>query len=495
MTRIAVLQRRLAPPDAVLVQEAAAGSGASFAALYDRYETPVFNYCLRLTDSADDAADATQEAFLSVLRRLQTDDSPVLDFRAYLFTAARNESYRLTSRRARSTPSEEPPEPVERIAGPGDIETDPERSLLLRDSQEQVRAANSRLPPRQREVLALRELGDFSYEEIGAVLGIGANAAAQLLFRARSSLREELHEGAVQSVAATSEDCERAQLLIGMRHDGELVEEEDREWLERHLDECEYCRASRAMLAEVATSYRAWLPVAAVVGLRDSTFAKAGELVGADWSGLAAHGAKAHPHATQAAVGAGTVVTVGAVALTLAALLRNEPEKATPAAAPPAAQSAPARPATKPAKHERARPHSPRPHPTKAARRPRTGPPPRGGVAPAAEVREAPASPGPSPEPPAQANPPPPRSAPPPPRPAPPPSAPRPVAPAPVERPPAPAPPPPVSGCSHPGGGNGLDACPPGQGGTPPGQGGLVPGTGNPAGGPPRAHGGSRAKG
>ena len=490
MTRIAVLQRRAAPPDGVLVQEAAAGGGTSFAALYDRYETPVFNYCLRLTDSADDAADATQEAFLSVLRRLQTDDSPVLDFKAYLFTAARNECYRLTGRRARSTPSEEPPEPMERTAGPGDIEVDPERSLLLRDSQEQVRSANSRLLPRQREVLALRELGDLSYEEIGAVLGISANAAAQLLFRARSNLREELHEGAVHSVAATSEDCERAQLLLGMRQDGELVEEEDREWLERHLDECDYCRASRAMLAEVATSYRAWLPVAAIVGLRDHTFAQAGELVGADWSGVAAHGAKAHPHAAQAAVGAGTVVAVGAVALTMAALLKNEPEKAPPAAAPPAAQSAPVKASAKRVKHERARSHAPRSHPAAAARRPRTGPPPRGGAAPAAEVREAPASPeAPPTEPPASGPAPAPRAAPRPP------PAPAPVAPTPVEAPPLPAAPPPAAGCSHPGGGTGLDACPPGQGGTPPGQGGLVPGTGKPPGGPPRGQGRGRSKG
>jgi len=505
VTRIAVLQRRAAPPDGVLVQEAAAGSGTSFAALYDRYETPLFNYSLRLTGSPDDAGDATQEAFLSVLRRLQTDDSPVLDFKAYLFTAARNESYRLISRRARATPSEEPPEQLERTAGPGDIEVDPERSLLLRDSQEQVRAANLRLPPRQREVLALRELGDLSYAEIGAILGIGANAAAQLLFRARSKLREELHQGAVQSVAATSEDCERAQLLIGMRQDGELVDEEDGEWLERHLDECEFCQASRDMLVEVGTSYRAWLPVAALVGLRDDTFARAGELVGADWSGVAAQGARAHPHAAQAAAGAGTVVAVAAVALTLAVSLQNDPEETTPAAtAPPRAESAPAKTAAKAPKRERARPSSAGERPAKAARAPRAASPAPGDVAPTVAVGEAPASrardvgregdgaPGP-PRPrtgPPRSEPPRPRTAPPPAAPPAPPVA----APAPLRAPPAepqpavqPPPavqpsPPPVSDCSHPGGGNGPAACPPGHGGLPPGQGGLVPGTGEPSG-------------
>src|SRR5215213_11723644 len=136
MTGLAVLQRGTTTPDGVLVQEAAAGSGVSYGALYDRYAPQVFNYCLRLTGSPDDAADATQEAFVNVLRRLQDDDRPVLDFSSYLFAAARNESYALMRRRSRTYPTEEPPEPAALVP---DVETDPERAVLLRDSQDAVR--------------------------------------------------------------------------------------------------------------------------------------------------------------------------------------------------------------------------------------------------------------------------------------------------------------------------------------------------------------------
>ena len=69
------------------------------------------------------------------------------------------------------------------------METDPERAALLHDSQEAVREANAQLPPRHREVLALREVAGRSYEEIGAIMGISENAAAQLIWRARSKLR------------------------------------------------------------------------------------------------------------------------------------------------------------------------------------------------------------------------------------------------------------------------------------------------------------------
>ena len=56
--------------EAQLARRAAEGDGAAFATLYDRYEQRIFTFCQRLTGSADDAADATQEAFVSMLERL-----------------------------------------------------------------------------------------------------------------------------------------------------------------------------------------------------------------------------------------------------------------------------------------------------------------------------------------------------------------------------------------------------------------------------------------
>ena len=80
MKTLAVAHRPTAAPDGVLVQQAAAGGGESYAALYDRYSEQVYNYTLRLTGSPDDAADATQDAFVNVLARLQHDERHVIDF-------------------------------------------------------------------------------------------------------------------------------------------------------------------------------------------------------------------------------------------------------------------------------------------------------------------------------------------------------------------------------------------------------------------------------
>jgi RNA polymerase sigma factor (sigma-70 family) len=342
---LAVLHRGTTTPDGVLVQEAAAGSGVSYGALYDRYATQVYNYCLRLTGSQEDASDATQEAFVNVLRRLQEDDRPVLEFSSYLFAAARHESYGLMRQRARTHPTDSPPAERGRVA---DLETDPERSALLHDSQAAVRDANAQLPPRHREVLALREVAGRSYEEIGATMGISENAAAQLIFRARSKLREAMTAGAVASVVATTDDCETAQALLSRVQDGQPVEEADRVWLEKHLDECGSCKTANRMLLEIGASYRLWGPVALLAGMRTETLSRAGELVGADWSHVPAPGkgsAASSAGGTSSAAGAVAAVTAAVVAvagLGALTLLRDDDAAPVDRAAKQAAASAPA---------------------------------------------------------------------------------------------------------------------------------------------------------
>ena len=481
MTGTAVAHGGATTPDGVLVQEAAAGSGVSYGALYDRYATQVFNYSLRLTGSPDDAADATQEAFVNVLRRLQEDDRPVLDFSSYLFAAARHESYALMRVRARVRPSDTPPEEPGRLV---DVETDPERAALLRDTQEAVQEANAQLAPRHREVLALREVAGRSYDEIAGIMGISPNAAAQLIFRARAKLRGALTAGAVASVVATSDDCEWAQRLLNRVQDGEPVDEADREWLEEHLDECGSCQTANRLLLEAGASYRLWLPVALFAGMRADTLTAAGGVLGVDWSGVAASGQAAGSSAGGAggAGGAGSVAAAAGaviVAAGIAFMALTGDDKArkvsspveTPAVAAPSVpgKSAPARP-------DRAKKAAAE---TKlvAARAPRGAPAVAKPPAPKAEQPAALQTP-PAPRQRPEGSPPPPKSSPGPPPPAEPQPKAEPPPPAAVPLVPTPqlVPPPPPPECSWSGGGNGPSGCPPGQGGIPPGHGGTPPG-------------------
>jgi RNA polymerase sigma factor (sigma-70 family) len=282
----------LAVEEARLAHAAADGDGGAFASLYERYERRAYNLAYRVTGSEDDAADAVQDAFLNVMRRLPRLQGRDLVFGSYLFTATRNACYDLMAKRKRAEPSDSIPEsaaPVGAGAGglgldPGDPDDDPDRRLLLASQQEEIRTANARLPERQREALALRELEELSYDEIAAIMEMNRNSVAQLISRARINLRDELRGTALASIAVSSPDCERALPLIAMREDGQLADEDDATWLATHLAGCDTCTLGLEAMQEAGTSYRAWAPIAAAPWLFEETMAKAAELTGSDWT-------------------------------------------------------------------------------------------------------------------------------------------------------------------------------------------------------------------
>ena len=302
--------------DSALAQRAAAGDGDAFAELYERHEGRAFNLCYRILGSRDDAADATQEAFVGVLRRLPQFADRDLAFGSYVLTSARNACYDLIERRKRTQPSDEIPESATPMGGgvggggigfdPGDPEDDPERNVLLEARTEEIRVANLALPERQREVLALRELEELSYDEIAELMDMNRTSVAQLISRARINLRDTLRGTALASIAASSPDCERALPLIALEQDGQLDEDSnDAGWLEEHLMHCHTCRLGRDAMQEAGVSYRAWAPIAAGPLLFRETMAQAAEHVGADWSEtIARHEARRTGGAAAAAGGA-----------------------------------------------------------------------------------------------------------------------------------------------------------------------------------------------
>jgi RNA polymerase sigma-70 factor (ECF subfamily) len=289
--------------DSELASLAKDGDGQAFAALYDRHERRVFGFCVRLLGSEDAAADATQETFMRLLVRLPALRGRELNFVAYALTTARHACYDTLSARRRVQPVAETPEPVR--AGPGALELDPERAALLASTREQVRTAHARLSERQREVLALRELEQLSYEEIGEIVELNENAVAQLISRARIRLRDLVRGGELESIAASTPECARALPLLARIQDAQDGPAEELDWLRGHLAACESCRLSRAAMEEAGVSYRALGPIVPVLWLRHTTIARAAELVHADWSAQAgpAPGAPPAPPGGDAAAG------------------------------------------------------------------------------------------------------------------------------------------------------------------------------------------------
>jgi Sigma-70, region 4 len=122
--------------------------------------------------------------------------------------------------------------------------------------------ASAKLPERQREALALRELLGLSHRQLAAVMGIEATAVAPLLARARLRLRSE-RRGTAGEPSTECEGRERALRVLACRQDSEPVSSEDDAWLLEHLASCRGCEMAHAAMLEASVCYRAWPRAAA----------------------------------------------------------------------------------------------------------------------------------------------------------------------------------------------------------------------------------------
>lgn len=260
-----------------IAERAASGDSSAVAELYDGYERQLYGYCHRICRNSEDAADATQDAFCSVIQRLPGLDTKNLNFAAYLFTTARNACMDIIKQRGRAEPTDEVPEDPFATAA---IDTDPERQLLTGDQQRAAREASDRLPETQRTVLALREVSELSYDEIAETMGMKPNAVAQLISRARVNFYKQLRAGAVV-ISPLDDAAQRAIELTVQRQDGK-INNDDLDWLQAHLKENESSRINAEAIQESAALYRIIAPAIVIAGLRDETIQRAIESIGSD---------------------------------------------------------------------------------------------------------------------------------------------------------------------------------------------------------------------
>ncbi len=343
-------------PDAVLSRRLRDRDHAAWEELYAAYGGRLRAFALRLTRDPHEADDLVQETFVRALPRLDRMDADEVDLRAYLFTTLRNTFYKSCERGRRVAPVEDVPEPDT----PGAIEDDPERSLLLRRQIEEVRAATAMLAPRQRLALALRELEDCSYAEIGTIVGIKENAVAQLISRARESLRSSLRLAQVDPEELPDE-CRTFLPQLSRHIDGQLRGEQQERTLD-HLLTCERCQDTLASMREASRRYRSFVPPLlptedAHAAAIDAQLTAAGYWEPRRRPRVSRHGGL---------VAAGVLVLVGLGALVLAAASEAPDRPATPrsAVAPaavaavatatpaPTRRSSPTRPASAPATSE-----------------------------------------------------------------------------------------------------------------------------------------------
>lgn len=163
----------------------AAGREQAFAALYDWFATRLFRTALAMLGRREDAEDAVQEVFVSLVRSREKL-TEVHDLTAYLFTALRRAAARCASRRAKEPAVSETA--AEEAVAPA---AQPELDTPYSERLEQVLGS---LPTRQREAIVLKVDAELTFAQIARVTGVSINTAASRYRYALEKIRAGLEE-------------------------------------------------------------------------------------------------------------------------------------------------------------------------------------------------------------------------------------------------------------------------------------------------------------
>ena len=171
-----------------LVRRARAGESGAFGELASRHEARVYRVCLRMLGNPEDAWDASQDAFVSALRKLGQFRGDAA-FTTWMHRIAVNACYDIMRRDRR--------QPLLRLAD-ADHERDDEFGPPVPDHADavagsrDVAAALAAVPEDFRAALVLADVEDLPYDEIAAILGVAVGTVKSLVHRGRLALAKAL---------------------------------------------------------------------------------------------------------------------------------------------------------------------------------------------------------------------------------------------------------------------------------------------------------------
>ncbi|UCG64805.1 MAG: sigma-70 family RNA polymerase sigma factor [Deltaproteobacteria bacterium] len=171
-------------PDLELARRAQKGEESAFHELVDRYANELFKLAFSLTGAVDGAEDVLQETFLGAFQGLDSFEgrSSVKTWLIRILVKQAAKYHR--SRHIRKTESIDDILEVSSSAFSG------RDSDLTIDIKTMIKT----LSTEHREVIVLRELQGFSYEEMAEILGIPRGTVESRLFRARQELRKRFRD-------------------------------------------------------------------------------------------------------------------------------------------------------------------------------------------------------------------------------------------------------------------------------------------------------------
>lgn len=184
--------------DDALIAQARQGEVAAFDQLVLRHQSQVYAVALRMLGDRDEAQDAAQDAFIRAYQSLKgfRQDAKLSTWLvAITMNLCRNRRRWWARRRRIIVASVDDPvdtdegDVTREVADPG---PSPRDTAVRREQQQRLMATLQLLDQADREVIVLRDIQGYSYEEIAQMLGCELGTVKSRLNRARCALRAKL---------------------------------------------------------------------------------------------------------------------------------------------------------------------------------------------------------------------------------------------------------------------------------------------------------------
>ncbi|ABW18750.1 RNA polymerase sigma factor [Alkaliphilus oremlandii] len=178
--------------EASLIEQSKAGNIDSFEQLILAHQKKAFNIAYRILGNLEDANDVTQEALLKAYKGISKFNAKS-SFSTWLYTIVTNTSMDFIRKNRKTIVTYldreyETEEGSYKTQVYSDQET-PEEILEKKEVQKLVNDAIEQLSDEHRKIIVLRDIQQFSYQEIAQILNCSEGTVKSRINRARNNLK------------------------------------------------------------------------------------------------------------------------------------------------------------------------------------------------------------------------------------------------------------------------------------------------------------------
>jgi RNA polymerase sigma-70 factor (ECF subfamily) len=160
----------------------------AFKRIIEEYQDRIFNLCIYMLHSREDAQEAAQDVFIKAYRSFK-NFTPRASLYTWLYRISINTCIDYKRRHQEDFVADD--EATTKIASP---EPSPEKLSESKEATTVVQKALESMTPDFKAVFVLREMEGLSYEEIAEVLQISIGTVKSRISRARDELRQLLRD-------------------------------------------------------------------------------------------------------------------------------------------------------------------------------------------------------------------------------------------------------------------------------------------------------------